>query len=528
MVFAFSAAAGAYALGLGLAVLVAAIAVPGGPDWRRLGRLGAVAAGLTLLAVLPLLGSTLDFAQVVTDVFSSSSASAQDALGQLTRPLPLAEGAGVWLARDYRMAVEPAYSELNVVLVAVAIAMAVTGLVMCVARRRPQPLILLGTVALPAIALAPFVTPYAEAKLLVVLTPAVVLLAAFACIMLIQVGRGSVRVAGWVALAAVATGVLASDLFAYRETKLAPLDRMEAMEQAADRIPGNGLWLFNEWEEFGKYFMRSARINAASERDSPRRIELRRANVTAFGYWFDLDRQKLSHVQGFAGIVLRRSPEASRPPASFTRIYRNRYYELWKRDKRITVRRHLPLQGSYRATFPARCRAVEAMAEAARPGDRLVAARPAPTASLSPLLATLPGSWSAAAASIPGTVLPSGPGTMSGEVTTSVGGRTLVWLNTSGGRSYTVSIDGRRVGKAGQINTPSQWLDAGSVDLPAGRHRVEVTRAGASLRPGDAFRGHLGPVVLQSAADPRLVSVAPRNARRLCGRSWDWIELVRG
>ena len=228
----------------------------------------------------------------------------------------------------------------------------------CIARRRPQPLILLATVALPAAVIAPFVTPYAEAKLLVALTPAVVLLAAYAGIMLIQRGPGPVRAAGFVAIAAVATGVLASDLFAYRETKLAPLDRMESMEHAADRIPGDGLWLFNEWEEFGKYFMRSARINAASERDSPKTIQLRKPGVSAFGRWFDLDFQKLSHVQGFDGIVVRRSPEASRPPASFERIYRNRYYELWRRDPGVTVRRHLPLQGRYRATFPAQCPAV--------------------------------------------------------------------------------------------------------------------------------------------------------------------------
>ena len=117
---------------------------------------------------------------------------------------------------------------------------------------------------------------------------------------------------------------------------------------------------------------------------------------------------------------------------------------------------------------------------------------------------------------------------MSGEVTTAVGGPTLVWLNVSGGRKYTVLVDGRRVGEVGQINTPSQWLDAGSVNLSPGRHRVEVKRAGASAGPGDAFRGHLGPVTLQSAAEPELVSVAPRDARRLCGRSWDWVELVRG
>ena len=525
MVFSYSAAAGAYALGLGVAGAIAVWVSPEKPSWRHVRRLGLVTAVITVVAMVPLLGATLDFVSVITDAFSSSTSSTSE-FGHLLGPLPLREAAGIWLARDYRGPVEPSLDELNSILVVLAIALAAAGIAVCAARRRLAPLVLLGTVGIPAALLAPVVSPYIHGKLLMTLTPAIVLLALIAGLTLIERSGWGWRAAGALAVVVVAGGVLASDVITYRESQFAPRDRMEAMEDAAANIPGNGLWLLNEWEEFGKYFMRSARVTS-TELDAGDPTRTRKHGENTFGRWIDLDLHRLSYLHRYDGIVLRRSPEASRPPADFRLVYRNDYYEVWKRDRGVRVLRHIPLQARFRATFPARCPAVARLARDAEPGDRIVAARPAPVASLSPLLAARPRSWTPAPL-IPGTVLPSGPGTMTGNVTTAAGGRTLVWLNGSGGRKYTLEVDGRRVGEVGQINTPSQWLNAGSVDLPAGRHRVEVRRKGASLAPGDAFRGNLGPVALQSAEAPELISVAPRNARRLCGRSWDWIELVRG
>ena len=526
MVFSYSAAAGAYALGLGLAGAIAVWVSPEKPSWRHVRRLGLVTAAITVVAMVPLLGATIDFVSVITDVFSNEGTASTNDFGHLLRALPITEAAGIWLARDYRLPVQASLNELNAVLVGLAIILAAAGVAVCAVRRRLAPLVLFGTVAIPAALLAPIVSPYIHGKLLMTVTPAVVLLALIPGLLLIARREWRWRVAGGLAVAVVAGGVLASDVITYRESQLPPLDRMEAMEDAAAKIPGNGLWLLNEWEEFGKYFMRSARVTS-TELDAGDPTRTRKHGENTFGRWIDLDLHRLSYLHRYDGIVIRRSPEASRPPADFRLIHRNDYYEVWERDRSVRVLRHLPLQGRFRATFPARCPAVARLARDAEPGDRIVAARPAPVASLSPLLAARPKSWTPAPL-IPGTVLPSGPGTMTGSVTTAVGGRTLVWLNGSGGRKYTLAVDGRRVGEAGQINTPSQWLNAGAVDLPAGRHRIEVRREGASLAPGDAFRGNLGPVALQSAEAPELISVAPRNARRLCGRSWDWIELVRG
>jgi hypothetical protein len=56
-----------------------------------------------------------------------------------------------------------------------------------------------------------------------------------------------------------------------------------------------------------------------------------------------------------------------------------------------------------------------------------------------------------------------------------------------------------------------------------------VTYGKADLHPGsDGAPFPLGPVVLsRSTADRPLVYVRPRDARELCGKRLDWIELIR-
>ena len=106
---------------------------------------------------------------------------------------------------------------------------------------------------------------------------------------------------------------------------------------------GGGLWLVNEWEEFAKYFMRDIKVNAAFEAESPRPAEMRKPRPI-FGRYYDLDALTLEYVNSFPGIIKRRSPAASRPPASFKLSYENDYYEVWRQQDGPAVIEHLPLQ----------------------------------------------------------------------------------------------------------------------------------------------------------------------------------------
>jgi len=325
---------------------------------------------------------------------------------------------------------------------------------------------------------------------------------------------------------AVVAGVLASALVAYREVRLAPTERMSAMEDAADHAGGGGLWLVNEWEEFGRYFMRDIRVNMAFEAESPEPVRLR-VPRPIFGQYYDLDEQTLRYVDGFPGIIMRRSPVASRPPASFEKVHQNAYYEVWRRRDAMKVRQHLPLQRFLDATATPVCARVEQMARRAGPGERLLAARRPEVTLFDTARHRIPG-WVLNLRPDPiRTVTPVVAGTERGVVSTS-SGRFGVWLRGTFGRDVSIRIDGRRIGATGEVNTPGQWLPIGAVTLPAGEHRISIRRPDTSLAPGDGYRGYIGPVALQSLAPSELVSVSPKRARSLCGKRWDWIERVDG
>jgi hypothetical protein len=294
------------------------------------------------------------------------------------------------------------------------------------------------------------------------------------------------------------------------------------MKDAADHARGGGLWLVNEWEEFAKYFMRDIRVNAAFEAESPKPVVLREP-APIFGQYFDLDDEQLDYVLGFPGIIKRRSPDASRPPASFDLAYDNHYYEVWRRGK-SKVLGHLPLQGTLDATATPDCEDVRRLAATAGPGQRLLGAARAELVKLSPRDARdRPKGW--IKGHEPGTVVPTSPGEVSGTRVTA-GGRFRVWLLGSFGRPTEGYVDGRKIGAAHEINGPGQWVELGTVRLAAGPHELRIKRPGRSLAPGNAVKGRLGPLALEPIDQPRSVVVPPDQAERLCGRELDWIEVV--
>jgi hypothetical protein len=519
----FSAVGAAYALVLGLALLV--VALVEGRGLVAVGRLVGVGVAIAVVAVAVNLSDVTSFAEHASDAFASEGGASTAYLGHLARPIPLIQAAGVWLSRDYRLPVPPGNELENGLLLGAFGLLALVGIVFEVRRGRPAGLLLLIPVAVIAAALAPLLSPYAAAKLLVVLSPAVCLMAAIGAFGLLGQRVRWVRVAGGAGLAVLAGGVLISDGLGYREVTLAPPERVAAMEDVADQADGGGLWLVNEWEEFSKYFMRDIKVNAAFEAESPRPAELRRPRPI-FGRYYDLDELTLRYVQSFPGLIKRRSPSASRPPASFELLYANRYYEAWRRRNEPRVIEHMGLQRLHQATDRPACSRVRELADRARPGDRLVAASRPPIALLDPLRAGLrPKLW-VRNANAPGTVVPVSPGEMRVQRRTRAG-RFRVWIRGSFGRATSVYVDGREIGAAHEVNTPGQWVLVGATELPAGEHEIVLRRPDSRPGPGDAYRGELGPVALEPVRASRLVTVPPREATRLCGREWDWIELTR-
>jgi hypothetical protein len=465
------------------------------------------------------------FTRVASGTFKSTGGASTGELGHLLRPIPLEQAAGVWLARDYRGPVIPGTESWNAVLIVIVGLFALVGLAFDLRGRRPSVALLVAVAALVALLMSPRVSPYADSKLLVVLSPALVLAAAVGAFWLVQLGGRLPRVLGVAGAAATALGVFWSDGLAYHGVRLAPTGRMDAMEDAAAHSPRRGLLMVNEWEEFAKYFMRDRRVNPAFETGSPKSAGLRKPQDPLFGFYYDLDAELIGFVTQFPSIVVRHSPSASRPPASFTKAYSNAYYEVWRRRPGIRVREHLPLQSGYRATAVAPCGPVARIARRARPGDRIIAAQRPETIQLDTAHAgDRPYGWPPDQAR-PGLVTPTAGGTVSRQVTAPAA-RYRVWVRGSFGRPLDAKVDGRTVGTVKGVNTPGQWLEAGTVALRAGSHRLELERPGGWISPGNGYDGEIGPLALDPIRPERLISVPPARAASLCGKRWDWIELV--
>ena len=177
---------------------------------------------------------------------------------------------------------------------------------------------LLGAVGLPAAVLAPFVSPYIDGKLLVTLTPAVVLLALVSGLLAARSG-GRLARTRWPGGVAVIGGGAAAY---WRRTcsptgrrKLAPLDRMEAMEDAAaQRSPATVCGCSTSG--------RSSASTSCARSGSTRRprLEPPRVGGAPAGGSARSAAGSISTSSSCAtcsasrGIVMRRSPDASRPP----------------------------------------------------------------------------------------------------------------------------------------------------------------------------------------------------------------------
>jgi hypothetical protein len=522
-----SAAAAPYVALLALAVLAAYALEPGRPPVRRLAVVTGVALLVLAVALAPSIKDALDFYSSTAPPFSGEGGihgpNSTVVLGYLARALPPYQALGVWPGNDYRLALTGARWAFTIVAMAITVGLIAVAAVSELRRRRLGALLVLAPTFLTWLIAAPRLAPYPEAKLLVILSPAAVFAMGIGAWRLTR--TRALRVPALLAAGIVAAGVVLSDAIAYHQIRLAPADRMTAIADAAAHAPRGGLLLFNEWEEYAKYFARDRQINTSQESFSPAVVQLR-VDVPIFATTVDLDDMNQAYVQSFPAMLLRSRPDASRPPADYTRTYANAFYEVWRRDPtRPHVQEHLPLNALNRDGAAPKCADVKGLAARAAPGEQ-VAGSPAPQEPALDVPKLAPRGW--VANGIPGTVTPKVPATVTGDVAFARGGGYRIWMRGGTGRRMTIRIDGRDAGSVAGVNTPGGWLSAGYADVPAGSHRVSLVRPGGGLAPGDGYSAEVGPVVFQPSPFPGLVSVPPqRAAATFCHGDWDWVERVK-
>jgi hypothetical protein len=511
--------------------------------------------GLTAACVVPVwvvLGEDLSSTgggTTFSGLFSSGQSTAVK-LGNLIHSLSAFQLAGVWPVGDFRLTAPTLPSAL---FIGLALLAAAAGLWMG-ARRRRFGLVLYVAVALTGCGVIYLAgaTPWVVGKTLAISSPALLATALTGGGMLWgQWNRHrAVGFLGALVVAALAGGVLWSNILAYGDATLAPRARLAELQHIGELVAGKGPTFVNDYEIYAdRHFLRAGAPVEPAEYRIPS-LPLRGGTILTKAAAADLDSFGLSTLAPYRSIVTQRSPVESRPPSIYRLVWQGRYYQLWQRPANLTTRilEHIPLGESNALPYcgvaengpteplcsidpvatPPCTRIQELARQATAEHARLIAyQRPAPIVARGDQ--TLwPGVWLHDRPER--TLTPTTPGTAVSHIAVAGSQGYELWLGGSFSRGIAVSVDGRHVGSVkDQLSNIDGYVHLADVKLTPGIHTFALTYPHSGLTPGSAENRitSLNAIALQPQSPPSgLIEVAPRQAARLCGRPLDWIEIV--
>jgi hypothetical protein len=525
--FALVAAAGVSALGAGFgawvlaagAVLVA-IAIADVLARRQTARhfFLLVGAGV-IIALVAALPTWLDLAgslQVTQNIAASPHP------GNLATPLHAIQVFGAWLLENYRRLPEGGDRTITYVLIAVTILACVAGAARIV-RDRQWPLAgwLALTLAVWLVATA-YATTWVSAKVLMLTSPVVVLLA-WGGLGALRASR--LRVAAPLLALVLAGGVIASDALQYHGANLAPTSRYQELAHVNTLFAGRGPTLFTDFDEYSLYQLRNLDVGGPNFIYAPPALE---HSQGGYRDAVELERVPPADLRSYPLIVTRRDPSASRPPSSYRLLWEGAYYQVWGRQPGApSAIADVRLSGS----LADQCAQIGRVAALARlEGAQLVAASSPELIPITIASASHPAGWRRVREGLSMTP----PGRLEAAFAVPRAGDWEVWLQGQLMPAVTVAVDGHRLASIGsQLGGNSlvpNTITPLRVFLPAGAHHISVTPADPTFLPGAGGSAVLFAIFLtpsKDAGQQRLQAISPLRWRALCGRSYEWVEAVR-
>jgi hypothetical protein len=503
-----------------LAVVAIAELARGKQSARRLGALLAAGALVLLVGAWPTwveLSGSLHVAQTIASTSNP---------GNLHSPLHPTQLLGVWLGGSYQQLPTGVALTLTASLIALVLVAVVVGVGNVVRARRYA---LAGWFALVIVlwlGLSEYATTWADAKTLMLTSPAVVLMAWAGIAALRASGRPTLRIASWLVAIVLLGGVLGSDALQYNGSNLAPTARYEELASVNARFAGAGPTLFTDFDEYALYELRDMDVGGPDFAYPPPALA---AVAGGYGRPVALDRLAPAALAAYPLIVTRRDPTAVRPPAAYRLLWQGSYYQVWgRRPGAKPAIAHVVPSGSSRS----QCQQITRLAAVARLRNARLAA------ALAPVLVTVavprsrferPVGWARARRGI----LMRRPGTLRIGFRLPRAGVWEVWLKGDVMREVRVALDGRQLGSIGdQLGGNSLVTNTFtplSARLSAGLHTLTITRPGANLAPGDGGAAVLTSIFLTPAGpsgQPTLRTVSARRARSLCSHAVQWVELL--
>jgi hypothetical protein len=430
-------------------------------------------------------------------------------IGNLAKPLSVAQLAGIWPTQDFRYT--PTHEAITYALVVLVTIAAVAGLLVALRRLRSELVLYTGCTLVAAGVVVAAASPWVGAKALASASPALPLAALVAASLIASHWH---KAAGALLAALIAIGILWSNGLGYHGVSLAPRAQFADLDHIGHLIAGQGPTFMTEYDTYGeRYFLREAAPESASDLRA-------RADLLSTGKPLqnereaDIDSFELSTILHYRTLVLQASPIGKRPPSPYRLTYRDKFWEVWQRPPLASVRPpvlELATVPAFPGTTPS-CSAVMSLART--PGAAALAAAPVSN----PIV--LAGQ---------GYLRLSNPGTRYLQVDVRQAGTYAVWLGGSMRGPVSISVDGASAGRLrDQLNYPGEFIPFGTVTLSAGIHRVALDFGGGDLLPGSGGPADVvGPLVLQRAGVMRPLITAPAaDARSLCGRALEWVEVI--
>jgi hypothetical protein len=563
-------------LGGGAAVYIgpALLAVAGVVGWRALRHHGPVLAYLTALPVAAVLSlpawltvsAYLNANKAFGDCSPITTTNRATCFGNLFSPLRGLQVAGIWLYGDFRDFPAAPPGLANHLLIWLVFAGTALLLGWSLWRRTVGPALYVA-VALVSLAVLSIEStgPWVMGKALAISSPAVLLAGLAGGAVLFSRRHVVPAIAGILLLGAIAGGVLWSNYLQYRDVTLAPRARLAELQTIGTMVGGHGPTFLNEYEIYGdRHFLRAgAPVEPEEYRDGATESLPTLGNaILTKPAWANIDSFGLNTLAPFRSLVTRVGPTESLPPSIYKLVWHGRYYQLWQQPARATLQviSHTPLGDSLSDAFcgvqengpsdplcpiaPASvpsCPAVRALGRtAARDGAELRAYERTDPIVLRGTDTQWGSGWNESADGSK-TLRPTAAGaTATAHVNIPFGVRGYqLWLGGSFTRGFDVAVDGRHIGRAAdQLEPTGGFAAVGKpLTLKPGVHTITITYPKANLSPGNADLDGvdydaltaiaLSPPLYPARGAGTMLTVPASRAASLCGRTLDWIEVVK-
>lgn len=456
--------------------------------------------------------------------------------GNLVKSLNMGQTLGIWPSQDFRL--EPVYKPLTFFLIGIAFLFVVAGIYFSIIKSKwVVPALISSCVAVVA-------TSYfwggiwLTGKAIAVASPFFLLTASIGIHELwLELGRDAwarfakyrLQMALVVLAVLVGAGVIVSDSYTYKNVSLAPFASQDDLRNIGKMFAGQGPTLMTEYSVYGsRYFLRDVEAEAVSEL-RVHVIPTRDGSQVPRGFAADIDLFDPATINYYNLLVLRNSPNGSRPPLNYNLAWSGKYYQVWKRVNGVNVRKSLPLGTIFYPGAVPTCEAVASFLADRTKADKIYTAVRKPDYVVDFTAGELPAGW-APMTTYTGGVHFTGPGAFNRNFSVAATGKYDMWIAGSYPGRLRILVDGREVYSGHSVFEGNLYLTSplGNVELSTGAHVLTVIYDSPRLMPGTDSGSEIGPIYFsnQGAGDVKVRQVSISKIPQLCTQNLDWIALA--